>query len=119
MATFPVTREQAKDWARELDDAEDHIFDSLIATATITIGEMTGRSLIVEDPVNGSGGPPVVQVDGSFVYNDVPENLRHAILLLVSHWFHNREAVGEKKLHEVPVGISSLVGLSKSGWVGA
>lgn len=113
MATYPITREQAKDWARELDDAEDHVFDGLVANATITIGEMAGRSLIVGE------GAPVVQADGDIAVNDVPENLRHAILLLVSHWFHNREAVSEKKLHEVPVGIESLVGLSKCGWVGA
>lgn len=113
MGTYPITREQAKDWARELDDSEDVIFDSLIATACLAIGEMAGRSLVIGE------GAPAVQADGDVPEHDVPENLRHAVLLLVSHWFHNREAATEKQMREVPIGIQSLVGLSKIGWVGA
>ena len=40
---------------------------------------------------------------------DVPAPIRTAILLMVSHWFHNREAVGDGSLAELPMGASALV----------
>lgn len=39
----------------------------------------------------------------------VPAPLRTAILLMVAHWFHNREAVAEGALAELPMGVSALV----------
>jgi uncharacterized phiE125 gp8 family phage protein len=41
--------------------------------------------------------------------DDVPAPIRAAILLLVSHWFHNREAAGDSALSELPLGVSALV----------
>lgn len=40
---------------------------------------------------------------------DVPAALKAALLMLVSHWFHNREAVGDGSLAEIPMGASALV----------
>jgi len=39
----------------------------------------------------------------------VPAPIRTAILLMVAHWFHNREAVAEGGLAELPMGVSALV----------
>lgn len=43
-------------------------------------------------------------------YTKLPSPLRHAILLLVGHFFENTEAVAGTSLAEMPLGIRSLVG---------
>lgn len=40
---------------------------------------------------------------------DVPAPIRTAILLMVSHWFHNREAVGDASTAELPFGANALI----------
>jgi uncharacterized phiE125 gp8 family phage protein len=48
---------------------------------------------------------------------NVPEDLRHAILLLIGHWFNNREtvAVGNVAVQEVPFAVDAL--LQNYRWV--
>lgn len=46
----------------------------------------------------------------------VPANIKQAILLLVCHWYQNREAVGANGL-EVPMSVEALLSLSRVGWV--
>lgn len=41
--------------------------------------------------------------------SDVPAPIRGAILLMVSHLFHNREAVGDNSLAELPLGVDRLI----------
>lgn len=41
--------------------------------------------------------------------SDVPEPVRHAILLLVGHLFENREAVSVTQMHELPMAVESLI----------
>lgn len=40
--------------------------------------------------------------------SDVPQAIRHAILLLVAHWFRNREAAGDAGA-PIPMGVDALV----------
>jgi len=40
---------------------------------------------------------------------DVPAPIQTAIKLMVSHWFHNREAVADGAFAEMPMGVSALV----------
>jgi uncharacterized phiE125 gp8 family phage protein len=40
---------------------------------------------------------------------DVPESIRHAILLLVSHWYEHREPLAEKVLNPIPFAVDSLL----------
>ena len=42
--------------------------------------------------------------------SDVPEGLRQAILLLIGHFYLNREAVSEKSMMPVPMAVDSLIG---------
>jgi len=44
-----------------------------------------------------------------------PENLKHAAILLASHWYENRSAVGDK-MTDIPHGVEPLINLSKVGW---
>lgn len=40
---------------------------------------------------------------------DVPEGIKQAILLLVGHWYENREAYTEAKLTKVPLAVEALL----------
>lgn len=40
-------------------------------------------------------------------YSDVPEPLRHAILMLVAHWYENREVIGDPR--QVPYAVEALI----------
>lgn len=39
----------------------------------------------------------------------IPKTIKHAILLLVGHWYENRESVSAHNLSEVPFGVSALL----------
>ena len=40
---------------------------------------------------------------------DYPAALKQAVMLLVGHWYDKREAVATVQMHEIPLGITSLV----------
>jgi uncharacterized phiE125 gp8 family phage protein len=54
--------------------------------------------------------PIRVQYDAGYGANagDVPESLRHAALLLISHWYENRSAVGQP-MEQLPLGVDALI----------
>lgn len=47
---------------------------------------------------------------------DVPLALRHAILLLVGHWYVNREAVSNTSQSELPLAVSALLAPYRLHW---
>lgn len=50
--------------------------------------------------------------------SDVPESIRHAIRLLVVHWFENRGvAVVGTIVAELPAALQSLISINRKGWV--
>lgn len=50
----------------------------------------------------------------------VPANLKQAALLMVGHWYENREdTTYDKALREIPMGAASLIDISRIGWIGA
>ncbi len=53
--------------------------------------------------------------DGS---NDVPQGIRHAILMLVAHWYENRAATTEARIASVPMGVEALIANERVGWYG-
>lgn len=50
--------------------------------------------------------------------SDVPQSIRQAILLLVGHWYENREAVTEGAFKELPMAVDALIGVERVGWYG-
>lgn len=40
---------------------------------------------------------------------DVPQSIKTAILLMVAHWYNNREASAESQSSEIPFGVSALI----------
>lgn len=59
-------------------------------------------------------------VAGYGAAEDVPFELRQAILMLVAHWYENREAVvtGAGPA-EMPMAVEAMTGLHRTGWIGA
>lgn len=49
---------------------------------------------------------------------DVPDGIKHALLMLVGHWYQNREAVSDASLKEVPMAVEALLGNERVGWYG-
>lgn len=49
---------------------------------------------------------------------DVPQSIRQAILLMVGHWYENREAVAEGNFKELPLAVDALIGAERVGWYG-
>lgn len=48
-----------------------------------------------------------------------PKTLRQATLLLVAHWYENRQAAAADELRLIPDGVEALIGLDRKGWVAA
>jgi len=52
----------------------------------------------------------VTYLAGYDPYNPVPEELVQAQLLLIGHWYQNREAVAEGTFNELPLAVEALAG---------
>ena len=49
---------------------------------------------------------------------DVPQTIRHALMLLVGHWYDNREQTGYDELSNIPFGFESLLNMHRNCWYG-
>ena len=49
---------------------------------------------------------------------DVPQSIRHALMLLVGHWYDNREQSQTDKLQDIPYGFEELLNISRVSWYG-
>ena len=49
---------------------------------------------------------------------DVPQGIRQALLMLVAHWYENREAASEVKLNDLPRAVDALLGNERVSWYG-
>jgi hypothetical protein len=56
-----------------------------------------------------SANPPNQQPDSTLIFA-VPETIRTAILMLVAHWYANREPVSDAQMHDVPLSVQALLG---------
>lgn len=49
---------------------------------------------------------------------DVPDTIRHAIRLMVVHWYENRSAVVlGTTVEDLPMAVQSLINMNRKGWV--
>lgn len=46
-------------------------------------------------------------------HDDVPTHVRHALLLLVAHWYRNRESATDLPLQNIPHGVRDLLGIGR------
>lgn len=82
-----VSLAEAKAHLRVVDTDEDGLIQGLIDAATDHLQS--------------------IDVDVSAV--PLPPALHHAILLLVGHFFENREAVSDQPVHVLPLGVARLI----------
>ncbi len=49
---------------------------------------------------------------------DVPQTIRHALMLLIGHWYDNREQTGADELSSIPFGYEEMLNLYRNCWYG-
>lgn len=50
--------------------------------------------------------------------SDLPETLRHAMMLLIGHWYDNRENTMMDELSNIPYGFDMLLDMHRRSWYG-
>ena len=50
--------------------------------------------------------------------SDIPDTLRHALMLLIGHWYDNREQTQMDELANIPFGFMELINIHKESWYG-
>ena len=48
----------------------------------------------------------------------VPETVRHALMMLVAHWYDMRETSTEKQMYDLPFGFGDMIGIERNSWYG-
>jgi hypothetical protein len=48
----------------------------------------------------------------------VPQTVRHALLMLVAHWYENRETTQEKQMQDLPYGFMEMMNIERNSWYG-
>lgn len=87
----------------DLGTADDALLGRLLLVAEGHIGRLLGYGLEAA----------VVAATEGFE-DGVPEELRHAVLMLAAHLYANREAAADLEVREVPFGVREIV----EGWRG-
>lgn len=66
--------------------------------------------------------PDAIRIEYEIGYgdatSDVPQTIRHALMLLVGHWYDNREQSGMDELSNIPFGFDALIGMHRRVWYG-
>ena len=127
---------QAPGWVRllvgpfqSLTSVEYYDTDNALQTATLSDFEtrLDGDFVIVKPKENYSWPNAYTRADAiKITYvagfgdaaSDVPASIRHAALMLLAHWYENREAVSEGKPVPVPMAVDALLGVERVGWYG-
>lgn len=55
------------------------------------------------------GEPGSVRVRYTAGYAELPKAIKHAGLLMLAHWYENREAATEAKMNELPMAVQALL----------
>lgn len=103
--------------------------DGVLQTDTLSNYEITGTSFnTVVGPSEGFNWPTIadrsdaIRIEYTIGYgtsaSDVPQTLRHAMMLLVGHWYDNREQSGMDELANIPYGFDELVAMHRRCWYG-
>lgn len=55
------------------------------------------------------GEPGSVRVEFTAGYAETPASIKHAALLMIGHWYENREVATEAKLSDMPMAVDALL----------
>jgi uncharacterized phiE125 gp8 family phage protein len=101
----------------------------VLQTDTLSNYEITGTSFATQiGPKDGFNWPftqdrsDAIRIEYTAGYGataaDVPETLRHAMMLLIGHWYDNRENTMMDELSNIPYGFDMLIDMHRRAWYG-
>lgn len=100
MATEPITREEAKRHLRVEFDDDDALIDGLIVAARQWAEDFLNRPLVA---------PPPTPEDPAPKTPEVLQKWKQAMLLVLGHWYANREDAMAGTLAPIPLGATMLL----------
>ena len=103
--------------------------DGNLQTDTLGNYEVTGTSFAsYVGPADGFDWPvtqdrsDAIRIEYTIGYgeatSDIPDTLRHALMLLVGHWYDHRENTVMDELSNIPYGFDMLVDMHRRCWYG-
>jgi len=108
-----------------------HYYDDAGLLQEATLAEFEAIGLADETYIRPKDGyswpsaddrPDAIRLTYTAGYGDsasaVPASIRHALLMMVAHWYENRETVSADKMIETPYAADHLLSLERMGWYG-
>lgn len=103
--------------------------DGVLQTDTLSNYQITGVGFATQiGPKEGFNWPvtqdraDAIRIDFTAGYGtttaDIPETLRHAMLMLIGHWYDNRENTMMDELSDIPYGFDALLNMQRRSWYG-
>lgn len=103
--------------------------DGVLQTATLSDFELVGLpDARMVRPKSGYSWPSAQARDDAIAIeyvagygdasSDVPQSVRHGLLMLVAHWYENRETTSEKQYASLPFGFEELMQIERGHWYG-
>lgn len=103
--------------------------DGVLQTATLSDFNVFGTpNRITVSPKAGNAWPvtqtrdDAIKIEYVIGYGatsaSVPQTVRHALMMLVAHWYENRETSSEKQMVDLPYGFAEMIGIERNQWYG-
>jgi uncharacterized phiE125 gp8 family phage protein len=103
--------------------------DGTLQTATLADFNVFGTpNRITITPKTGKAWPitqtrdDAIKIEYVIGYGDsaasVPQTVRHGLMMLVAHWYENRETTQEKQMQDLPYGFMEMIGIERNTWYG-
>lgn len=103
--------------------------DGNLQTDTLGNYQVTGTSFAsYVEPAEGFDWPvtqdrsDAIRIEYTIGYgeatSDIPDTLRHALMLLVGHWYDHRENTVMDELSNIPYGFDMLIDMHRRCWYG-
>ena len=103
--------------------------DGVLQTDTLSNYQVTGTEFAtIVGPKTGFSWPvtqdrsDAIRIEYEIGYGaattDVPQTIRHALMLLVGHWYDTRENTQMDELSNIPFGFESLLNMHRNCWYG-
>lgn len=103
--------------------------DGVLQTATLADFNVFGTpNRITITPKTGKAWPTTqtrddaIKIEYVIGYGDsaasVPQTVRHGLMMLVAHWYENRETAQEKQMQDLPYGFMEMMNIERNSWYG-
>jgi uncharacterized phiE125 gp8 family phage protein len=103
--------------------------DGVLQTATLADFNVFGTpNRITITPKTGKAWPitqtrdDAIKIEYVIGYGStsasVPQTVRHGLMMLVAHWYENRETTQEKQMQDLPYGFMEMMNIERNSWYG-